>query len=453
MIDLLLPAIHHIVNLSLSLGYFPDVLKKACVTPLIKNENLDDDNIKNFRPVSNLPFLGKIIEKCVFLQINTYLCENSLYDYSQSAYRSSYSCETAFVKIHYDILSVLDAKSNAVVLLFDLSDAFDTVKHDLMLSKLSTEFVFFDVALGWFSTYLNNRIYFLKGAGCTFHTVDVKSGVPQGSILGPVLFNLYFKSAELIANSHGLFVHSYADDMQCYPSFDKDFCVDMIKNKIRAFLQDSKHWMICNFLKLNESKNKVIKILSNRNIESRIISNVQIDDSCFFPMPNDFVKILGVIFDDRLNLEKHINRVVCTCYANLRNLGRIVSKLTKPLKVQLVHSLILSHSDYCNALFYNLPEYLLHKLTKVLYTAVRFIFGLRGSALRMHLLPYSKSLHFLPVKFRIKFKIALLTHKCLHGSASPYLKNLIKSHSGSERYNLRVQIKSFIILAGLRRSV
>ena len=175
--------------------------------------------------------------------------------------------------------------------------------------------------------------------------------------------------------------------------------------------------MACNFLKLNESKTKVIETLSNRNIESRIISNVQIDDSCSLPMSNDFVEIRGIIFDDRLNLEKHIDRLISTCYANLRNLGRIAPKLTKPLKVQLVHSLILSHIDYCNALFYNLPEYLLHKLTKVLYSAVRFIFGLRGSALRMHMQPNLKSLHFLPVKFRIEFKIALLTHKCLHGYA------------------------------------
>ena len=437
-IDLLLPAIHHIVNLSLSLGYFPDVLKKACVTTLIKNENLDNDNMKNFRPVSNLPFLGKIIEKCVFLQINTYLCENSLYGYSQSAYRSSYSCETALVKIYNDILSILDAKSNAVDLLFDLSAAFDTVKHDLLLSKLSAKFGFSDVALEWFSTYLNNRSYFVKGAGCTSHAVDVKSGVPQGSISGPVLFNLYFKSAALIAISHGLFVHSYVDDMQCYLSFDKDLSVDMIKNKIRAFLQDLRHWMPCNFLKLNENKTKVIEILSNRNIESRIISNVQIGDSCSLPMPNDFVKILGIIFDDRLNLEKHINKVVSTCYANLSNLSRIASKLTKHLKVQLVYSLILPHIVYCNALFYNLPEYLLRKLTKVLYSAVRFIFGLRGSGLRMHMLPYLKSLHFLPAKLRIEFKMALLTHKCLHGYAPTYLKNLINSRSVSERHNLRV---------------
>ena len=91
-----------------------------------------------------------------------------------------------------------------------------------------------------------------------------------------MLFNLYFKSAELIANSHGLFVHSHADDIQCYLSFDKDFSVDMIKHKIGAFLQDLKHWMTSNFLKLNESKTKVIEILFNRNIESRIISDIQL---------------------------------------------------------------------------------------------------------------------------------------------------------------------------------
>ena len=106
-------------------------------------------------------------------------------------------------------------------------------------------------------------------------------------------------------------------------------------------------------------------------------------------------------------VEKHINRVVGTRYANLRNSGRIASKLTKVLKVQLVRSLMLFHIGYCNALFRNIPEYLLHKLTKVLYAAVRFIFGLRGSAFRMHI-PYLKSLHFLPIEFRIEFKIAFV---------------------------------------------
>ena len=112
-----------------------------------------------------------------------------------------------------------------------MSAVIDRVNHDLLRSKLSAEFGFSYVALEWFSTCLNNRSYFAKGAGCASHTVEVKSGVLQGSILGPVLFNLYFKRAELIANLPGLDVHSYADDMQCYFSFDRDSSVDMIKNK------------------------------------------------------------------------------------------------------------------------------------------------------------------------------------------------------------------------------
>ena len=140
--------------------------------------------------------------------------------------------------------------------------------------------------------------------------------------------------------------------------------------------------MTGNFLKQNESKTEVIKILSNRDVEFKIISNIQIDDSCSLSMPNDLVKTPGVTFDDRLKLEKHINRAVSTYYANLLNLGsnphEVIStycanllnlgslpKLTKTLKLQLVYFLILSYIDYCNTLFYYLPEYLLHKLTKV----------------------------------------------------------------------------------------
>ena len=115
-----------------------------------------------------------------------------------------------------------------------------------------------------------------------------------------------------------------------YFSYDRDSSVDMIQNKILAFLQDLKHWMTCNFLKLNESKTKVIEVLSNSKVESKIISNTQSDDSCSLSMPNAFLKIHGVIFDDGLNLEKHTNTVVSTCYANLHNLGRIASKPVVP---------------------------------------------------------------------------------------------------------------------------
>ena len=114
-----------------------------------------------------------------------------------------------------------------------------------------------------------------------------------------------------------------------------------------------------------------------------------------------------------------------TLNLNLRNLGRIGSKLSNKLKLQLVHAMILSHLDYCNALYYNLPVYLLKKLSGVLHAAVRFIFDMHGSSRRIPISPYLKSLYILPIKFRIMFKIALLTYKCFHNLATAYLNNTL----------------------------
>ena len=116
---------------------------------------------------------------------------------------------------------------------------------------------------------------------------------------------------------------------------------------------------------------------------------------------------------------------------------RIGSKLSIPLKTQLVHSMILSHQDYCKAILYNLPAFLERKLTKVLYAAVRFIFNIRVSRNRRYMLPYLKKLHFLPIKYRINFKIAMLTFKCLHGSSPQYLRDLVSRKLPSDKYNLR----------------
>ena len=159
--NLLLPAILHIVNLPLINGIFPEVLKQACVTPSLKNKMLDVDDVCSYRPVSNLPFLSKV-KKCVHIQIDMYLCENFLYGEFQSVYRSGFSCETAPVKISNDILSLLDTKSNAVLLLFDLIAVFDTVNHNLLLTKLFENFGFADNAFKWFSTYLEKEAIMLK---------------------------------------------------------------------------------------------------------------------------------------------------------------------------------------------------------------------------------------------------------------------------------------------------
>ena len=136
-LDTLLPYLTHMVNISMQSGHFPDTLKKAIVKPLLKKPNLDRNNLKNFRPVSNIAFVSKLIEKVVVSRLNKYMNEHDLNEIYQSAYRKNHGTETALVKIHDDILRSLDRKCGVVLVMLDLSAAFDTIDHDLLLERFT----------------------------------------------------------------------------------------------------------------------------------------------------------------------------------------------------------------------------------------------------------------------------------------------------------------------------
>ena len=148
----LLPYITAIVNESLSSGRFPSVFKTAVVRPLLKKPSLDAENLKNYRPVSNLPFLSKIIEKVVLLQLHNHLHRNNLLYPLQSAYRSGHSTETALLKIVNDLLSALDDSQISLLSLLDISAAFDTIDHGILLSRLPFTFGISDKVLSWFQS-------------------------------------------------------------------------------------------------------------------------------------------------------------------------------------------------------------------------------------------------------------------------------------------------------------
>ena len=141
--------------------------------------------------------------------------------------------------------------------------------------------------------------------------------------------------------------------------------------------------------------------------------------------PSEKAKNLGFMFDDQLSLNAQVNAVTQKCFMSLRNIGRIGSKLTQTLKVQLMHSCVLSVLDYCNSVFGSLSETNLRKLQKIQNSAVWFIFGLKGKQKHQSITPYLKKLHFLPVKYRIQYKIALLVFKCLNNIAPKYLSEMI----------------------------
>ena len=261
-----------------------------------------------------------------------------------------------------------------ILIVFDLSAAFDTVHHKL-LHKLKHHDAFDDIMLLWFESYLTARRYYVKFGHAVSHSVTVSTGVPQGSILGPLLFILYVQDVVAIAKLHSINVCMYVDDIQCYFGFSRDMSLCAINEKIRAFVCDLNKWMNCNHLKLNQLKTSFIEFSSSRSADNCIISRIPVN-ACTGDVlvPSTTVKNLGVIFNGNLLFNKHVNKIVFVCCNNVRNLGRIGSKLSIPLKTQLVHSMILSHLDYYIAIFYNLPAFLVQKLTKVLFAAVRFVF-------------------------------------------------------------------------------
>ena len=214
----LLPFITDIINTSLKSGTVPDSFKSAIVRPLLKKHNLDPNELKNYRPISNLCFLSKLLEKVVLNQLNMHLSTNNLLNPFQSAYRQSHSTETALLHILNDLLLSTDSGKVSLLTLLDLSAAFDTIDHTILLTRLQHTFGISDTALSWFSSYLSDRKQTVLINDIYSQSAHLTCGVPQGSVLGPVLFTLYASPLSTIIESHSLKHHFYADDTQLQDS-------------------------------------------------------------------------------------------------------------------------------------------------------------------------------------------------------------------------------------------
>ena len=176
---------------SLSDGVFPDQFKTAHVCPLIKKATLECNALKNYRPVSNLPYISKIVEKVVAAHLQKHLQNNQLYEPMQSAYRPAHSTETALVRVTNDLLCAVDKQQAVFLVLLDLSAAFDTVDHDILLQRLHDEIGVCGVPLQWFESYLTGRKQAITSNKTSSSECDLIYGVHQGSVLGAILFTCY----------------------------------------------------------------------------------------------------------------------------------------------------------------------------------------------------------------------------------------------------------------------
>ena len=217
-IDCLLPVLCNIVNSSLISCTMAPCLKTASVTPLLKKTGLDVDERKNYRPVSNLAYVSKLIEKVVVVQLEKHMKENNLEECHQSAYRKQHSTETALLKICNDLLCAMDRSECSLLVLLDQSAAFDTINQDLLLKRLSQSYGIKSDALTWLESYFKNRSQQVVIAGKASDPKHLETGFPQGSILGPFSYPVYTSPLFHIGRSHQVSMHMYADDTQLYLS-------------------------------------------------------------------------------------------------------------------------------------------------------------------------------------------------------------------------------------------
>ena len=416
-IDLFLPVWVDLINTSFEEGSF-EGLKLAFIKPTLKDYKLDHEALKSFRPVSNLVFLSKLMERVVLKRLHNHMEKNNLVIPNQSGYKKGHSTETLLVRITNDLLIASDKNTGTVLLLLDLSAAFDTVDVNKLLDILFVEIGIRGLALDWFKSFLIGRTCRVKIGNSYSEEVILEFGVPQGSVLGPVLFNIYIRSFYRYVNRNSLFTtHGFADDHQLYCSFSVHNQVFMLGQNITDLLANVKLWMNIFFVKLNESKTNII-VFAPKRIEKEIsINGLFIDNECI--RFSNVVENLGVLLDSKLSFRQHITKCTQSCYMSIKKISSVKSFLDTNQRIVLVTALVLSQLDYCNGLLYNIDNTLLKQLQKVENCAAKLIFNRRKYDTGLSSL-YS-TLHWLHIKERIVFKILLLVHKCIYYKAPIYL--------------------------------
>ena len=420
-------------NSSLGTGRFPADQKRAVVHPLLKKSSLDPQDAASYRPVSNLSFISKLLERVVAKKFTNHSTANDLLPKFQSSYRSHHSTETAITRIYNDVIQAVDQGHVVAMVLLDLSAAFDTVDHQILLDVLTKRFGVQGLSLGWFQSYLSDRSELLSYNGSQCVVSSTACGVPQGSVLGPIEFISYTEDVTSIFETLDIRYHIYADDKQLYED-GRVTEADAILSKLSGCVSEVSKWCASRRLQLNTSKTELIWFGSRANLDKLNSGNCCLSLGNVTIEPASSVRNLGVFLDSKLTLSHHVSHISKACYFHIRRLRQIIKFVNHDTAQQLFSSFVLSRLDYCNTVLAGLPNKSLNILQRVQNTAARVILNRRP---RDHISDGLRELHWLPVKHRIRFKLCLTMHLIKTGKSPQYLADLVQPTSSTARAGLR----------------
>ena len=368
-----------LINLSFQNGVFPGLLKEACITPIFKEG--DTSNITNYRPISVLPYLSKILERCIATRLTSFLEQHNIISRHQYGFQRNKSTTDALSDLFEKIYDNLDNKQHTLAIYLDFRKAFDTVNHTILLKKLSSVGIR-GVAHNWFSSYLKDRQHRVKINGTKSDLRTVNIGVPQGSILGPILFLIYINDLPLINNIMKTIL--YADDTTLL--FTGNNITDLT-NVANNKLEDVYNWLTRNRLSLNLDKTyacvytnliKITEINKEISYTDRTNTKMKLDPIILNENPikfqcNNPVKYLGVRIDTSITFSKHIAYISTKISKTIGIFYKLRNIVPEKALIDLYHSLIYPYLIYCNILWGKASDSHLNQLFLLQKRLVRII--------------------------------------------------------------------------------
>ena len=437
----ILPIFTLIVNRSLLSSVFPAAWKISEVVPLPKDG--DHELANNNRPVSLLPAASKVCERIALNQLTSYMNKNNRLTEHQSGNKAMHSCETLNVFMTDKALEAMDSKKLMLMVLLDLSKAFDSLKHATLLLKLQSLSLSHS-ALEWFRSYLSERSQYVRIGSELSALENIVYGVPQGSILGPALFNIYLNDLPTIPRFSSL--ESYVDDSKLYLSFPvRD--LNTIVQQINEDLSLIASWCCHNHLLINPDKTKLL-VMGTRQMLQTLPDFSLLGKEI---APTASARDLGVQVDATLSYNEHVTNITSTCMASLCQINRIKHLLDSRTLENVITSLVFSKLYFCSTVWANTSKTNVRKLQKIQNFAARILTGTRKYE---HITPVLNNLRWLSVPAMLALYDAILTFKCLRGLAPNYLSSRFNTRASVHGRNTRnknmLDIPAFNTAAGQR---